>query len=123
MAEKLSALDLVQRAQAKARDVRDGEISIDGLIRTIDQLAEMLIAERARVEIQDESPRERRPVEDLLREFFPEKSEAEIKQMADEMRRIALGGDVADPDKVGDTEEWQRWRDEAEKKKKDKDDD
>jgi len=60
---------------------------------------------------------ERRPVEDILHEFFPEKSEAEIKQMADEMREIAM----ADPDKVGDTEEWQRWRDEAEKRKKDDD--
>jgi hypothetical protein len=65
----------------------------------------------------DDSPRQRRPVEDLLREWFPEKSEVELKQMADEMRAIALGGDVADPDKVGDTEEWKRWRDEAEKKK------
>lgn len=33
---------LVQRAQAKVRDVRDGDIGIDGLIKTIDQLAETL---------------------------------------------------------------------------------
>jgi hypothetical protein len=37
-----SALYLARRAQAKARDVRDGEIPIDALIRTLDQLAELL---------------------------------------------------------------------------------
>lgn len=38
----ITSLRLAWRAQAKARDVRDGLIEIDGLIRTLDQLAENL---------------------------------------------------------------------------------
>jgi len=61
---------------------------------------------------------ERRPLEDLIREWFPEKSEAELKQMADAVRKYARRKPMADLDKASDTEDWQRWRDEAEKKKK-----
>ena len=65
--------------------------------------------------VSEPEPRVIRPLEDLLRERFPEKSDAALRQLADEVRE-SLG--VTIPDKASDTEDWQWWRDEAEKKKK-----